>query len=360
MSTDKLQQLLMEITGQGTTDLHLSVGAVPAVRTNGEVRFLSRESIITMADMDAIIRRIVKPEMLDELNKNNNLAFAYSIPGKGRYRVIAYRQRGTFAITFRASNFTVPDKAKLRLPDETDGIFALESGLVLVTGTKNSGVTTTCSYILDRMRTTKRCHIVTIENPIEYLYSYDKSIVSQMDVGLDVPDMQTGIEIALKDNADVIYLSEMIDTKTIRLALEAARSGKLVISTMNIFGASDVIRNIIDIFPSETSNYIRTLLSQSLKCILSQQLIPDRDGGLIPLCEIAYGIKAISNLIRENKILQIDKVIANSETTNMLSKDNHLVRLFKSNLITSETLKDLADDWNSVSILVSKGSEKSH
>jgi twitching motility protein PilT len=355
-----LHKLLMIIAGNGINDLHLSVGALPAVRKNGEVLFLDQLTPITMADMDSIITQVVKPEMLAELNRKNHLAFAYSIAGKGRYRVIAYRQRGTYAITFRASNFTVPNKAKLRLPDETDGIFALESGLVLVTGTKNSGVTTTCSYILDRMRTTRRCHIVTIENPIEYLYSYDKSIVSQMDVGLDVEDMKTGIDIAIKDNADVIYLSEMIDTETIRLALEAARSGKLVISTMDIFGASDVIRNIIDVFPSESSNYIRTLLSQSLKCIVSQQLITDREGGLVPLCEIVYGIKAVANLIRENKILQIDKVIASSETTNMLSKDNHLVRLFKNNLISSDTLKDLADDWNSVSILVSKTGSRTH
>lgn len=358
MSIELLHKLLLVIMEKGVNDLHLSVGALPAVRKNGEVHFLSQLSIISMADMDAIIRQVVKPELMDELNRNNHLAFAYSVPGKGRFRVVAYRQRGTFAITFRASNFTVPHKEKLRLPDETDGIFALESGLVLVTGTKNSGVTTTCSYILDRMRTSKRCHIVTIENPIEYLYSYDKSIVSQMDVGLDVPDMQTGIEIAIKDNADVIYLSEMIDTTTIRLALEAARSGKLVISTMDIFGATNVIRNIIDVFPSESANYIRTLLSQSLKCIVSQQLIPDTESGLIPLCEIVYGIKAVANLIRENKIVQIDKVVASSETVNMLSKDNHLARLFKQNLITSETMKDLADDWNSVSVRVSKTGEQ--
>ena len=354
MSIELLHRLLMIIAEKGINDLHLSVGALPSVRRNGEVHFLNQLAPISMADMDSIVKQVVKPELQEELNRSNHLAFAYSIPGKGRYRVNAYKQRGTFAITFRASNFTVPDKAKLRLPDETDGIFALESGLVLITGAKNSGVTTTCSYILDRMRTTKRCHIMTIENPIEYLYSYDKSIVSQMDVGLDVPDMQTGIEIAIKDNADVIYLSEMIDTNTIKLALEAARSGKLVVSTMDIFGASNVIRNIIDVFPSESANYIRTLLSQSLKCIVSQQLIPDQDGGLVPLCEIVYGIKAVAHLIRENKIIQIDKVIANSETTNMLSKDNHLVRLFKSGLISSDTLKDLADDWNSVSVLVSK------
>jgi len=354
MSIELLNKLLLIITEKGINDLHLSVGALPAIRKNGEVNFFTELTPITMADMDGIIKLVVKPEMLDKLNQSNHLAFAYSIPGLGRYRVIVYQQRGTFAITFRSSNFTVPDKAKLRLPDETDEIFSLDSGLVLVTGTKNSGVTTTCSYILDRMRTSKRCHIVTIENPIEYLYSYDKSIVSQMDVGLDVADMQTGIEIAIKDNADIIYLSEMIDTKTIRLALEAARSGKLVISTMDIFGASNVIRNIIDVFPSESTNYIRTLLSQSLKCVVSQQLIPDQEGGMVPLCEIVYGLKAVANLIRENKIIQIDKVIATSQTTNMLSKDNHLVRLFKNGVISSDTLKVLAEDWNSVSILVSK------
>ena len=357
MTKEAFQKLLLEVVNKGLTDLHFSVGAFPAVRKSGEVHFLDEYPQITAKDVDTIIQMTIKEEVMVELTKSNNAAYAYSIPGKGRFRVCVYRQRGTYAITFRVSNFNAPDKDVLRLPNEIDHVFTLDSGLVLVAGTKNSGVTTTCSYILDHLRTSKRCHIVTIENPIEYLYSHDKSVVSQMDVGLDVADMKTGIDIAIKDNADVIYLSEMIDTQTIRLALEAARAGKLVISTMDIFGSVDVIRNIIEVFPSESANYIRTLLSQSLTAIISQQLVPDTEGGLIPLCEVVYGIRAVANLIRENKIVQIDKVIENSSKTNMLSKDSHLKRLFINNQISIETLKDFADNWNALSVSVTKKSE---
>ncbi len=347
----------MKCLNEGTSDLHLSVGSYPAVRKNGMISFWDDCPIIKKEELVDLVERLVEEKQMELLSSSNNCFLSYAIPGKGRFRVCIYKQRSTYFVTFRVSNFKAPDKVSLRLPDETDGIFDIKSGLILVTGPKGSGTTSTCSYIINTLRQTRNSHIVTIEDPIEYLYHHDKSIISQMEVGLDVKDRDMGIEIALRDNADIIYLSSLMDTSTIKLAFEAARSGKIVITTMDVLGVEDVIRYIVDIFPSDRSNYIRTLVAQSLKCIISQQLITDVDGEMLPLCEVLYGVKSTANLIRENKIVQIGQIMRTGSRINMLSKDNHLKNLFESGLITEDTMKVFAADWNSLAVSLSKSDE---
>jgi twitching motility protein PilT len=326
----------------------------PAIRKRGEIMFLNNLPRITQDDMGEILSNITRKEHLAELESKKSSAFAYAIAGKGRFRVCVYQQRGTYFITFSVGSFNIPTKESLRLPGQTDALFDMRSGMILITGPKGSGTTSTCSYIIDTLRRTKSYHIVTIEDPIEHLFSHDKSIVSQMEVGLDVSDIYSGIETALRDNADVIYLSSIMDTRTIRLAFEAARSGKLVITTMDILGVEEVIRNLIEVFPSDNTNYMRTLISQSLKCVISQQLIPDINGDLIPLCEVLYGVRAVSSLIRENKIVQIKQILQNSLKINMLSKDNHLIKLVQSGDISTDTAQNFATDWQTVSISLAK------
>jgi twitching motility protein PilT len=358
MKTIQLNDLLLNCIEQGASDLHLSVGTYPAMRKRGEIEFLADLERMTQESMAELLSGIMQKRYLTELANTKNCAFAYAIPGKGRFRVSVYQQRGTFCLTFRAGNFSAPTREKLRMPEETQALFEIKSGLILISGPKGSGTTSTCSYIIDVLRQTKKYKIVTIENPIENLFSHDNSIVSQMEVGLDVKDMHTGIEIALRDNADVIYLSSMMDTDTIRLALEAARSGTIVIATMDILGVEDVIRNTIDVFPAESTNYIRTLLAQSLKCVISQQLITDINGDLIPLCEVMYGVRAVENLIRENKVVQINQVLQTGSKINMLSKDNHLKKMYKAGQISVDVLKDFATDWKSLSLSMAKDNEE--
>ena len=358
MNAIHLNDLLLKCMDEGSSDLHLSVGIHPAMRKRGEITFLVDSEKMTQDSMAELLSSIVKKRHLTELANTKNCAFAYAIPGKGRFRVSVYQQRGTFCMTFRAGNFSAPTRENLRMPDETEALFEIKSGLILVSGPKGSGTTSTCSYIIDVLRQTKKYHIVTIEDPIENLFSHDKSIISQMEVGLDVKDMHAGIEIALRDNADVIYLSSMMDTDTIRLALEAARSGTIVIATMDILGVEDVIRNTIDVFPAQSTNYIRTLLAQSLKCVISQQLITDVNGDLIPLCEVMYGVRAVANLIRENKVVQIKQVLQTGAKINMLSKDNHLKKLHKAGLISVDILKDFATDWKTLALSMAKDNEE--
>ena len=354
MTIDQLNELLLICIEKGASDVHLSVGAHPAVRIKGEIAFLIKVPKLTQENIFQLISSIVRKEYSSELEEKKNCSFSYAIPGKGRFRVCVYKQRGTYFITFRVNNFLTPTKEKLRLPDETDTVFGIDSGLILVTGPKSSGRTSTCSYIINALRQKNKKYIVTVEDPIEYLYSHDASIISQMEVGIDINDMYSGIGVAMRNSADVIYLSSMMDTQTIRAALEAARSGKIVVTTMDVLGVVDVIRNIVDSFPPDNANYIRTLLAQSLKCVISQQLIPDVNNDLIPLCEVLYGVKSVANLIRENKIVQIEKVIATGSKVDMLSKDNHLKTLYKNNLISIEILKDFCDDWKTLSMSLAK------
>ena len=354
MNVSQLNQILLKCVEASASDLYISVGMHPAIRKRGEIMFLNNLPRITQDDMGEILSNITRKEHLAELESKKSSAFAYAIAGKGRFRVCVYQQRGTYFITFSVGSFNIPTKESLRLPGQTDALFDMRSGMILITGPKGSGTTSTCSYIIDTLRRTKSYHIVTIEDPIEHLFSHDKSIVSQMEVGLDVSDIYSGIETALRDNADVIYLSSIMDTRTIRLAFEAARSGKLVITTMDILGVEEVIRNLIEVFPSDNTNYMRTLISQSLKCVISQQLIPDINGDLIPLCEVLYGVRAVSSLIRENKIVQIKQILQNSLKINMLSKDNHLIKLVQSGDISTDTAQNFATDWQTVSISLAK------
>ena len=357
MNVSQLNQILLKCVDVSASDLHLSVGMYPAIRIKGVITFFSNAKRITQEDITEILKGILREEHRIELESKKSCAFAYAIAGKGRFRVCIYQQRGTYFITFSVGSFSVPTKESLRLPSETDEVFDIRSGLILVTGSKGSGTTSTCSYIIDMMRKTKNYHIVTIEDPIEHLFSHDKSIVSQMEVGLDVKDIYTGIEIALRDKADVIYLSSMMDIRTIRLAFEAARAGKLVVTTMDILGVEEVIRNMLEVFPPDITNYMRTLISQSLACVISQQLIPDVNGDLIPLCEVLYGVKAVSSLIRENKIVQIKQVLQNSLKIKMLSKDNHLKKLVQAGDISAETAQNFASNWQTLSLSLARNKD---
>jgi len=344
-----LDELLLKCIELEATDLHFTVGAYPAVRIHGSIKFLKTHDKVTTNDVDTIMNLIVPQNKINKDDKFNSSTFSYSIAGRGRFRVNIYKQRGSYCASFRIGNFYSPTKEQLRLPDEIDEVFNITHGLIIITGPIGSGKTSTSAYILDRIRQEKPYFIDTIEDPIEFLFKHDKSVINQMEVGIDVGSMLDGLNIALKNYSDVIFLSEMVDKDVIKLALEATRAGRIIIGVMQVQGVENVIRNIVDTFPNEHSNYIRLLLSHSLRCVISQQLITDIEGNSIPLCEILYGIKAPANLIRENKISQISKVIESSESRHMLSTDSHLTQMYNKGYITLDTAKDFATNWNTLS-----------
>jgi len=344
-----LDNLLLSCIDIKATDLHFSVGAYPAVRVNGKVEYLETQNKVRVDDVENIMELIIPVGKFNDYDEFHNSTFSYSIAGRGRFRVNVFKQRNSYCAAFRIGNFYCPTKEELRLPDEIEDVFEITSGLIIISGPIGSGRTATGAYILDRIRQEKPYFIDTVEDPIEFLFKHDKSVINQMEVGIDIANILDGLKISLKNYSDVIFVGSMVDKEVIKLALEATRAGRIIIAVAEVQGVEEVVKSIIDVFPNQNANYIRTLLSNSLKCIISQQLIPDIDGNRIPLCEILYGIKAVSNLIRENKIPQISRVIETGESRNMLSTDNHLAKLYNKGQITIDTVRDFAENWNILS-----------
>lgn len=262
--------------------------------------------------------------------------FSFSIEGLGRFRCSAYFQRGTMASVLRLVSFRLPDPAELNIPAVVVNLNLVKKGLVLITGSAGSGKSTTLACIIDKINRTRSSHIITIEDPIEFLYRHGKSIVSQREVPNDTRDYVHALRAALRQAPDVILLGEMRDYETMATAMTAAETGQLVLSTLHTIGASNTIDRIIDVFPSSQQQQIRVQLSMVLQAVVSQQLVPALNGKLVPAFEIMIVNPAIRNMIRESKIHQIDNAIFSGAGEGMISMDADLYRLYSEGIISRE------------------------
>lgn len=269
--------------------------------------------------------------------------FSFAIPGLARFRVNTYRQRGSMAAVIRVVSFDIPDWRALGIPEKVMDIADLTSGLVLVTGTAGSGKTTTQACIIDRINSERDCHIVTLEDPIEYLHRHKKSIVSQREITIDSKDYLSALRSCVRQAPDVILLGEMRDAETMQTAMSAAETGHMVIATLHTRGAVNAIDRIIDTFPSTQQTQIRVQLATVLKTVVSQQLLPDVHGGMIPACEIMQASSAVRSMIRDNKTYQIDNAIASRTKEGMISMDQAVVELYRAGKITKETALHYCD-----------------
>ena len=269
--------------------------------------------------------------------------FSFAIPGLARFRVNTYRQRGSMAAVIRVVSFDIPDWRALGIPEKVMDIADLTSGLVLVTGTAGSGKTTTQACIIDRINSERDCHIVTLEDPIEYLHRHKKSIVSQREITIDSKDYLSALRSCVRQAPDVILLGEMRDAETMQTAMSAAETGHMVIATLHTRGAVNAIDRIIDTFPSTQQTQIRVQLATVLKTVVSQQLLPDVHGGMIPACEIMQASSAVRSMIRDNKTYQIDNAIASGAKDGMISMDQAVVELYRAGKITKETALHYCD-----------------
>lgn len=263
--------------------------------------------------------------------------FSFSIPGLSRFRVNAYRQRGSLAAVIRVIAFYLPKPEELNIPDDVMETAELTKGMVLVTGPAGSGKSTTLACLIDRINQTREGHIITLEDPIEYLHRHNKSIVSQREICMDTNNYLVSLRATLRQSPDVILLGEMRDYETIQTAMTAAETGHLVLSSLHTIGAANTIERILDVFPPNQQHQIAIQLSMVLQAVISQQLIPDVDGKKIPAFEIMRLTPAIRNMIRENKIHQIDGVIYSSAQNQMRSMDQSLLELYKKERITKDT-----------------------
>ena len=269
--------------------------------------------------------------------------FSFAVPGLARFRVNTYRQRGSMAAVIRIVSFDIPDWQEWGIPEEVMALSEQTSGLILVTGTAGSGKTTTQACMIDRINRTRECHIVTLEDPIEYLHRHQKSIVSQREVTIDTRDYLSALRACVRQAPDVILLGEVRDAETMHTAMSAAETGHLVIATLHTKGAVNAIDRIIDLFPSTQQSQIRVQLATVLKTVVSQQLLPDAAGGQIPACEIMHMNSAIRSMIRDNKNHQIDNAIAAGGGEGMISMDQAILKHYRAGRITKETALLYAD-----------------
>lgn len=319
------------------SDIHITVGVPPILRIDGKLTPLDMEPLKPSNTKD-LVYNTLSESLIQQLEKEGELDTSFSSPGIGRYRVNAYKQRGSYAMALRIIPLEIPSMESLGLPAVIKDLARLPRGLILVTGPTGSGKSTTLAAMIDLINKERNCHILTLEDPIEYLHKHNRSIVNQREIGIDSKSFANGLRAALRQDPDVILVGEMRDLETISIALTAAETGHLVLSTLHTVGSAKTIDRIIDVFPPYQQQQVRVQLSTVIQAIISQQLLPKASGdGRVAAFEVMIATPAIRNLIREEKIHQIDTAIQTGAKYKMQTMDNSLIDLYSRGVITKET-----------------------
>ncbi len=331
-------QYLQKAVAIGASDILMLAGMPVSMRVSGEI--IAEDEPRVMPDAaETLVEGLyaLAGRGMDHYREFGDDDFPLSVSGLSRFRVSTYRQRGSAAAVVRVVHFDIPDYQALHIPDEVMRIADKKHGLVLVTGPTGCGKSTTLACVIDSINRTRRAHIITIEDPIEFLHRNQLSAISQREVGADTEDYVSAMRASLRQSPDVIQLGEMRDYETINAAVTAAETGLLVLSTLHTLGAANTVDRIIDVFPSKSQNQIRLQLSMTLQTVVSQQLLPDTNGGLTAAFEIMHLNSAIRNMIRESKTHQIDSVIQTYANEGMISMDASILNLYKAGRITADT-----------------------
>ena len=331
-----MKELLAFSVEAKASDVHIAVGIPPKLRINGKLTEVEVPAL-SPADAAEAIGSTMKDRHKAILQDRGEVDFSFDSPETGRFRVNVFRQRGSLAAIIRVITFDLPDFRNLNIPQVVIDISRMTKGFVLVTGPAGSGKSTTLACIIDQINKTRNAHVITLEDPIEYLHRHNQSVVTQREIGLDTESYVTGLRAALRQAPDVILVGEMRDEETIKTALTAAETGHLVISTLHTVGAANTIDRIIDVFPANQQRQIVVQLSMVLQAVVSQQLIPATDGTQVPAFEVMTVTPAIRNMIRDNKIPQIDGTVYSANKEDMHSMDYSLQQLVKSGKVTAET-----------------------
>ena len=345
-----LAELLELTVKEGASDLHLTVGISPIIKVNGKLVRLEHE-ILRPEDTEAYAREILQDayEKYDAIGEYDT---SYSIHGKGRFRVNIYKQRNSTALAIRVISLDMPTLDSLGYPETLKDICNLKRGLVLVTGPTGSGKSTTLAALINEINNNRESHIITIEDPIEFLHKHNKSIVNQREIGKDTLSYERALKAALREDPDVILIGEMRDLETISTAITAAETGHLVFSTLHTIGAAKTIDRIVDVFPPHQQEQIKIQLASVLQTIISQQLVETVDGDRTAALEIMVATPAIKNLIREGKTHQIESSIQTGSKYGMRTMDMELANLYREGIITQETAMNSAIDREILSRLL--------
>lgn len=340
-----LLEYLREAVEKHASDVFIVTGGPVCAKLDKSVCPMD-ENRLFLEDSERLVKSIYEyaGRPMENFLKHGDDDFSFSVAGLARFRVNTYRQRGSLAAVVRIVNFGIPDWRELGIPEEIMALSGASHGMILVTGTAGSGKSTTQACIIDRINQTRDCHIITMENPIEYLHRHNRSIVSQREISIDTDTYISALRACLRQAPDVILLGEMRDHDTIHTAMTAAETGHLIIATLHTKGAVNAIDRIVDSFPSEQQGQIRTQLSMVLRTVISQQLLPGKNGNLVPAFEIMHMNNAIKSMIRDNKNHQINNAIAAGDSEGMVSMDQFILSLFQDGKISRDTALSYADN----------------
>lgn len=323
---------------QRAADLFIIAGAPCSMRMDKTIRQLDEKKLLPN-DTEELIKEVYRlaGRDMDRFYKTWDDDFSFAVPGLARFRVNTYRQRGSMAAVIRVVSFTIPDWKEMHILPQIMELSKLTNGMVLVTGAADSGKSTTLACLIDEINKTRSCHIITLEDPIEYLHRDRMSIISQREMTIDTATFPTALRACLRQSPDVIQLGEMRDMETIRAAMTAAETGHLLLTTLHTRSAVSTIDRIIDTFPAEQQEQIRIQLCSVLHTVICQQLLPSKQGKLVPAFEIMHMNKAIASLIRDRKIHQIDNTIASGAAEGMVSMDQYILNLYQAGEIERDT-----------------------
>ncbi len=341
-----LTQVVQQSKERGCSDIHIVKGLPIRIRVDGDLQDFD-DCIMTDAQCEAYARQMAGEEYT-KIERQGELDLAITFEGGIRCRINLFRQQGSVSAAIRILSERIPDLDSLGLPPAVQRFPGLNRGIVLVTGETGSGKSTTLAALLDRINHTYPHHIVTLEDPIEYIYTPDRCTVNQREIGTDTESYESGLRAILREDPDVILIGEMRDLNTIETALTAAETGHLVFATLHTNSAAEAVDRIVDVFPEGRQRQIRLQLSTTLMAVLSQQLLPKRGGGRVCAAELMMVTPAIRNLIREGKTPQIVSAISTSAAEGSLTMDNALIQLYRQKTLSAETARAAARDFEYV------------
>jgi len=345
-----LNDILEQATLKGASDIFIIAGLPVTYKVKG-VQDRANGDPMKPAGIDPIIDEIYAAAHRQKtlLDQGLDDDFSFSISNLGRFRVNVFRQRGTLSAVIRVIKFGIPDYKQLGIPESVLSLADNMNGLVLVAGAAGSGKSTTLACMIDRINKQRESHIITMEDPIEYLHSHNQSIVSQREVFIDTPGYLESLRSALRESPDVILLGEMRDFETISAAITAAETGVLLFSTLHTSSAANTINRIVDVFPASQQVQIRGQLAQLLRGVVCQQLVPTTDGTITPVFEVMKSSPAIQNMIREGKLHQLDSAMQAAKNEGMMTMDTSLLELYQNGVITRDTLLNTCNNYEFVS-----------
>lgn len=348
MPIPTIEEMLRIAKAAGASDVHVTVGIPPKMRVDGKLITMGFDRLMPN-DTRQMLLEIMNEEQKRRFEERGEYDMSFSIPNTGRYRINAYKQRGSVAIALRLVGTHVPSAEELGVPDSVINLYEKKRGLVLVTGPTGSGKSTTLAAIIDKINNNRESHVITLEDPIEYLHQHKLSIVNQREIGLDTLSYANALRAALREDPDVILVGEMRDFETISVAITAAETGHLVLSSLHTLGAASTVDRIIDVFPSHQQQQIRVQFANVLEAVVSQQLIPKKDeDGRIAAFEVLHANQAARNLIREGKSHQLKTVMQTNRKLGMITMDETIAQLYEDGQISKEMAIQFAQDSDGI------------